>query len=89
MVPGDTELGKDEVIVGRPANPEAVHGQRLHRGGAPVHTQPVVVLLNSPAVAAAVVRRARAAGGAGAAGGTAGGGARGAAAINVRAALAG
>ena len=102
MMPGDTEVGKDEVIVRRPANPEAVHGQRQHRGGAPVHTQPVVVLLNSPAAAAAIVRRARAAAGSaaaaavvrraragGGAGGAAGGGAGGAAAVNVLAALAG
>ena len=53
MVPGDTEVGKDEVIVRRPANPEAVHGQLQHRGRAPVHTQPVVVLLDSPSPGAA------------------------------------
>ncbi len=52
VMPGDTEVGEDEVIVGRSADPEPAHRQGQHRRGSPVHARPVVVLLDPPATAA-------------------------------------
>ena len=45
VMPGDTEVGKDEVVVRRPANTQPAGGQGQHRGRAPVDAQPVVVRL--------------------------------------------
>ncbi len=54
MAPRDTEVGKDEVIVRRPADTQPAGGQWQHRGGPPVHAQPVVLLrLDAPAAAPA------------------------------------
>ena len=54
MAPRDTEIGKDEVIVRRPADTQPAGGQWQHRGGPPVHAQPVVLLrLDAPAAAPA------------------------------------
>ncbi len=42
VMPGDAQVGKDEVIVRRPHDTEQAARQWQHRGRAPVHTEPVI-----------------------------------------------